>query len=284
MECFFAFILVLITIAVLGGVGGGTARRAVGSRAAFEALGKKYRGVVRGTGWFGNPNVVFNYRESRVVVRITKENSASSRRTPATQVIIQWPNPAFHCEIWPAASATLSRVPAGLQVVSTGSPEFDRNFVVCGQDREEIESVINPVVQRQVQRIYALPAPWRFHIRFAYGSLVVTKDQVIRRVTELQDFVADVLEFFDQALLTQSRGIEFVDALEAQLLEDVSCRVCGERITHDLVFCRRCKTPHHRDCWLYNGACSVFACGESNFEVPRVAPSSPSREIDEDRP
>ena len=39
----------------------------------------------------------------------------------------------------------------------------------------------------------------------------------------------------------------------------------------ELVFCGRCKTPHHRECWLYAGRCSVFGCGETQFRVPQRA-------------
>lgn len=33
------------------------------------------------------------------------------------------------------------------------------------------------------------------------------------------------------------------------------------------VSCRSCSTLHHRVCWEYTGACSVYACDESRFLV-----------------
>lgn len=38
------------------------------------------------------------------------------------------------------------------------------------------------------------------------------------------------------------------------------CQVCGTDAPLAWVRCERCETPHHRDCWNYNGACSTFAC------------------------
>jgi hypothetical protein len=38
------------------------------------------------------------------------------------------------------------------------------------------------------------------------------------------------------------------------------CKVCGETINDDVIFCASCNTPHHRDCWEYVGACSIYGC------------------------
>jgi hypothetical protein len=38
------------------------------------------------------------------------------------------------------------------------------------------------------------------------------------------------------------------------------CKVCGEAIEAPTVLCGTCKTPHHRDCWEFVGACSIYGC------------------------
>ena len=39
------------------------------------------------------------------------------------------------------------------------------------------------------------------------------------------------------------------------------CKVCGEPIDEsEIVVCASCNTPHHRDCWEYIGACSIYGC------------------------
>lgn len=40
-----------------------------------------------------------------------------------------------------------------------------------------------------------------------------------------------------------------------------SCGVCGTGMREGCVACPRCETPHHSDCWSYNGGCAVYACG-----------------------
>jgi hypothetical protein len=47
------------------------------------------------------------------------------------------------------------------------------------------------------------------------------------------------------------------------------CPVCATAIERaDLVLCRRCRTPHHADCWRYARRCSTYACGERESMAP----------------
>lgn len=39
------------------------------------------------------------------------------------------------------------------------------------------------------------------------------------------------------------------------------CPVCGEDVVSDEIRCADCQTPHHADCFRYNGACGMYACG-----------------------
>jgi len=43
------------------------------------------------------------------------------------------------------------------------------------------------------------------------------------------------------------------------------CQVCGERMSSRTVYCAKCRTPHHEECWEYTGVCSTFACREIRF-------------------
>jgi hypothetical protein len=39
------------------------------------------------------------------------------------------------------------------------------------------------------------------------------------------------------------------------------CKVCLEPITEGpIIVCADCNTPHHRDCWDFVGACSIYGC------------------------
>jgi hypothetical protein len=60
-----------------------------------------------------------------------------------------------------------------------------------------------------------------------------------------------------------NQGIDIVDDPDA-CQEDTgppTCKVCGEPISNgEVIVCASCSTPHHRDCWEYIGACSIYGC------------------------
>jgi peroxiredoxin len=54
------------------------------------------------------------------------------------------------------------------------------------------------------------------------------------------------------------------------------CNVCGCKILDvQAVDCPRCDTPHHPDCWQYNGGCAVYACNPATRAVVVGKPGSP---------
>jgi hypothetical protein len=43
------------------------------------------------------------------------------------------------------------------------------------------------------------------------------------------------------------------------------CQVCGEKMESRVVYCAKCRTPHHEECWSYVGQCSTYGCREIRF-------------------
>lgn len=43
------------------------------------------------------------------------------------------------------------------------------------------------------------------------------------------------------------------------------CQVCGTTMEARIVWCAKCRTPHHEECWVYNGVCSTYGCREIRF-------------------
>jgi len=49
---------------------------------------------------------------------------------------------------------------------------------------------------------------------------------------------------------------------------DGSCPVCGESFGEkdsDYVVCKDCFTPHHKQCFEWNGKCAQYACGSKQM-------------------
>jgi len=51
-----------------------------------------------------------------------------------------------------------------------------------------------------------------------------------------------------------------VDAAEGD------CQVCLEKMNSRVVYCAKCRTPAHEECWSYIGTCSTYGCREIRFE------------------
>jgi hypothetical protein len=53
-----------------------------------------------------------------------------------------------------------------------------------------------------------------------------------------------------------------------------NCPYCRESISDsELVECPTCHAPHHRDCWIENGGCTVFGCENAPIDDPKIAVS-----------
>ena len=52
---------------------------------------------------------------------------------------------------------------------------------------------------------------------------------------------------------------------EVRFIEGGECQVCGAAMEERVVLCMKCRTPHHEECWIFNGACSTYACKEIRF-------------------
>jgi hypothetical protein len=67
-----------------------------------------------------------------------------------------------------------------------------------------------------------------------------------------------------EALRTGMLEIEYLEAPPEEAVKG-NCPVCGSELDRDVVWCRTCSTPHHRECWRFNRGCAAFACGGARF-------------------
>ncbi len=51
------------------------------------------------------------------------------------------------------------------------------------------------------------------------------------------------------------------------------CPVCSTPVLGPTARCHRCCTPHHGDCWSFNGGCGIYACrGDRRVSAMPLAP------------
>jgi hypothetical protein len=193
-----------------------------------------------------------------------------------TEITIAWPDYRFRCEIFPQNLHPNASAIWNLRDIQTGDNAFDAQFTVRGADPQEVRHLLQDGVRWQINRLHHLFSDKGLYVLIQRGQILIQRPRTLR-YEDLAKFVKRGFELYDQIMLTRAAGIEFLAEDEAQPLGDVICKVCGEEIVDEMVFCRRCKTPHHRDCWKFTGACSVYGCGEKRYSRPEPAIREPAR-------
>jgi hypothetical protein len=258
MQCILVFLFLVTFLALLAGFGLGWAPRTDQLAATYRLLAQRFHGTLHRPGWHGLPRVVFRHRSACVTVE-------ALARAPRDL------GPGLRCPPRPPHAALRD----GLQPIPLAADEFSRRCSVRGTDPRAVAEFFNDMIRWHVERLRTQPAVSPLCLQVGRGAMAITKVLAVHHGSELMQIVEAALDLYDQAWLTQTQDITFLEQQSAQVLEQAVCRVCGEEIREGLVFCRRCKTPHHRECWQYVGRCSVFACGETQFREPQVAERLP---------
>lgn len=272
MECLAVFLVLVILIGVTMTFASQAHASAERWSRAFLTLARKHSGWYTSGGWFGRPHCRFRYGATMVLV----DSAASGRpKRRYLQVHLNFPDKAFRCEAFPRRLH--SRIPLrGLEDALTGSPEFDAEYITRCESPTEARRFFSAGVQLQMNRMRYLLGNDDVYVSVQQGQMLVKKDFPRHGgIEQIEDLVQMALDLFDQAMLTRTAGIQFLEHQTLQAIDQCICMVCGEELADDVVLCRRCKTPHHRDCWAYYGSCSTYGCKEAEFVVPRLASPLP---------
>lgn len=282
MECVIAFLLVFVGVLALGGISALNRLGAGRLDRALKRLSQRYGGTYIAGGWFSAPAIQFHYGNERVPVVVFTGKRGKRRYT---HVVIDWPDPHARLEIlsrW--AYLPDQREFRGLYECTIDA-EFDHRYVVLSNDPRDASRTLTDPVKWQVQRLRGFFGDDFIHISVRRGELEIVKQRQVGSYEQVDEFLRSALQLFDQAMLTRSEGIDFVAGGGPVVVQEAVCQVCGEDIVTDMVFCRRCSTPHHLECWQYVGACAIYGCQEKNYVAPHVADSiSPGPDTPGDPP
>lgn len=268
MECFVLLLLFLFLVVMTTGAGFGAAPHGQGR--AYERLTQRFGGVFERGGLLGRCSTRFRHGEAWFCVSPGSRNSQ-----PTTQLQAEWPDMQTDWQLATRGADVPTNADHQRECL-TGDDDFHRRFLVLGCSVEESQRLLSDGVRWQINRLACSPRLTRLWISIRHGQLTVEKSLTPRRVDDLEEFTQLCVEFYDQALLTRSEGIEFLgEADQAVPVEEPVCPICCEKIVHDMVYCRRCYTPHHLDCWQYNGLCTTFGCRETRYCIPTVGQPVP---------
>jgi hypothetical protein len=157
----------------------------------------------------------------------------------------------------------------GMQDIEIGVDDFDRSFIIQGSDPKSITDLLTPPVRDAIFAVGRLTRHGRndIHLSIGSGTLRITVGTHLSSESSLSDFITRCRVLFDLLNPDTSHGIEFISAkvTGAPAKIEAECQICGSALKENIVYCAKCKTPHHRDCWQYFGSCSVYGCGQKRF-------------------
>lgn len=232
---------------------------------AYERVSSQYVGTFYPGKLFDRPSFRFAYNGTSVYIDV-HATGGKNNASHYTQCHIGYPDRRLRCELYPEGLMERLGKLVGMEDLIIGSPQFDDAYIITGNDPRAIREFLSPHVQAAIMSLRSFMGNNDIYVSVSSGQLLVKKLGYIKDYTTLRRFVRMSLELYDYALLTNSEGIEFPDEETASVsLHEATCQICGEDVTTDVVFCRSCRTPHHRDCWDYYGSCSTYGCGEKRY-------------------
>ena len=176
---------------------------------------------------------------------------------------------AVFVEAWPVGSPYPPlRVSMGSDVLTVGEPEFELAYIVRSDDPHFARSLLGAEARDLLEAGRKIGSGGRLRLNIDRLRMRLRKEEALSKP---QDLVA--LARVGQGLLERVReavesreAVQYFDA-PASSTEKPACPVCGAAVADERVLCRRCRTPHHRECWEYARGCSMFACGETRFSL-----------------
>lgn len=238
-------------------------------RRNFQRLAERHDGQLYERAFLESPKISMTYQDSRVLLSIYE----SGGREPRFHTQLTFTVPAGwggRLEIFPQRSGDSDVRYLNVDDIQVGDETFDRRYVVKSNEAAFAREFLDPETRRWVEELRRLKGNDQILISVNSSRLLVRKPSILGEWEELTDFLDLSCRLYDRLLLFHQKasGIEILEGPPEETVSDPICQVCGAGISpEDRVFCRRCRTPHHRECWEFNGQCSTYACGERRYRL-----------------
>lgn len=235
---------------------------------SFAVVAKRFGGVWSPGGWFRNPSLRMQYGATHA--RLAAYRYGGNSGPWCVELVVHVPEPIdMRCEISQRTPQRwLARNTFGLAEVELDWTDFRYHWQVLTDDGDTAALLLSRAARLQIDQLWKLPFRSEVSISLFPNWLIVRKLWDSAKPLELESFVELALGFYDQTQLARTAGIEFVAGESVTVVSDAQCRICGEAMLREIVICRRCKTPHHFDCWEYAGGCATYGCRETQFQMP----------------
>ena len=230
---------------------------------AYQRFAETRNGEIHNRQLFQSPKVSFVHHGARSLLSVYESgDSTGTLHTQLTYTVPEgWP---YRLEVFPQRRPGESvSSPSDIRI---GDDEFDARYVVKSNDEKFAREFLDGAARQALEDLRNLLGNDRILVSLNSSRLMVRKESVISTSDDLSVFsdLAGRLHDRIELLWERASGIEILDG--ASEGEAPKCQICGSDIAEEArVNCRRCGTPHHKDCWEFNGQCSTYACGEKRF-------------------
>ncbi|MCH2124368.1 MAG: hypothetical protein MK165_06225 [Pirellulaceae bacterium] len=260
LAMLFLILLALLVLFVV--IGFRITTRPNETRLVYQRLSHRFHGVYRSDSWFQQPYLSFLHGPHRVHLATRKPDR--DYRAGQTNLRVTWPDEHFHLELRPHNQRGIGSSLKVRDPIARDVAGIEQAFFLSTNDNAARQRFFSDGVCWEIEKLKQLCGD-KFSIHAENGFLMIRCHWQLADFDELEQLTEVSLDFFDQAFLTRCEGIYFVQQ-DAEMDGTVArCQVCGEDIVGDLVLCRRCKTPHHVECWQYNGCCTTYGCQETRY-------------------
>jgi hypothetical protein len=251
----------------------GAVRRSLGGaelarlRDSFRQFAELFDGRAHDRPNLESPKVSYSWKGARALLSVYEASESEPRLY--TQVTLAAPEGwTRRLEIFPQRFSGDDVRYLNVDDIRIGVDDFDARYVVKSDEPAFVRAFLDEPTRLAVDDLRNLIGNDRILVSLNGSRLMVRKQQILSRVEDLSVFAELAGRLYDRLVASWQResGIEILEEAAASPAEDPVCQVCGSRIPAEgRVYCRKCRTPHHQDCWEYNGKCSTFGCGEERF-------------------
>jgi hypothetical protein len=146
----------------------------------------------------------------------------------------------------------------GVADMSTGDGDFDNAHEISASNETFARRLLDDDGRSMLRSV---GVHGDFVFRVTPNSLLLRVERHVYDARAIEGLVVIASNLFGALDLPEKGRIE-VSAVENRVSPSATCEICGASLSiGSVVRCSKCRTPHHRDCWDFNGCCSTFACG-----------------------
>jgi hypothetical protein len=200
-------------------------------------------------------------RAVRAQKRRTLNRLAADMGGRVKGTLVWWERDGVTFELELAHAVLLRVVPAkaALLPISADASHLKSASSDGGEVGRRRDELLDARVRRNLDILHRMDFYPGAKVEVTSEAIVVSRERPPSDDRALRLFLNLALPIVDRAL--RVCAVTGMEILKETTVRTGQCQVCGSPLVGEIVHCRRCRTPHHRECWAYVGRCSTFGCG-----------------------